>query len=133
VLKDRDVGDKLTLSNLRQKLKTDPELQNLSPERERELLQELEVHRSLKKNGIRATNLAITNDVARTMAHLNDEVRWRFSLWSLLSDCASRFLVWESGLVPTDWHSSRGATLLTLLNLSFSNHPEIPSASSWRF
>jgi hypothetical protein len=74
MLKDRDVGDKLTLSDLRQKLKTDPELQNLSLERERELLQELEAHRSLKKTGIRATNLAITNDVARTMSHLNDEV-----------------------------------------------------------
>jgi hypothetical protein len=75
---DREPGTKLTLSQLREQLRKDPELQNLTEEKENQLLQKLDEHRTVKKMGVRSTALAVNADIARTMTRLGDEVCCNF-------------------------------------------------------
>jgi hypothetical protein len=72
---DREPGSKLSLREIREQVKTHPDLQNLTTEREHELLQELDEHRSRKKMGVKGTAVANATDISRTLARLGDEVR----------------------------------------------------------
>jgi hypothetical protein len=67
-------GTKLSLAEIREQVKTHPDLQNLSPEQEQELLTALDEHRSHKKTGVKATAAASATDAARTIARLGSEV-----------------------------------------------------------
>jgi hypothetical protein len=73
---DREPGSKLSLREIREQVRIHPDLQNLTTEREQELLQELDEHRSRKKTGVKMTAAATATDISRTLARLGDEVRW---------------------------------------------------------
>jgi hypothetical protein len=67
-------GTKLSLAEIREQVKTHPDLQNLTPEREHQLLADLDEYRSRKTMGVKATEAAATADAARTLARLGTEV-----------------------------------------------------------
>ena len=55
--------------------KVDPEIQALSEERRKELINELAEYRELKKTGMRVNNRAAAQDVRLTLKRLHAEVR----------------------------------------------------------
>jgi hypothetical protein len=71
---EREPGSKLSLREIWEQMKIHPDLQDLTSEREQELLQDLDEYRSRKKMGVRTTAMATTTDVTRTIARLGAEV-----------------------------------------------------------
>lgn len=67
-------GGTHTLREIQELVAEDETLQNLSKERHEELLEELRLHRDLKKTGIRASNTAASTDCRATVAKINTEV-----------------------------------------------------------
>ena len=72
---DASAGDKLILEELQEMAKEEPALQAISEERRKELIDELEEHRKLKKTGMRANNRAAAQDARLTLKRLHAEVR----------------------------------------------------------
>jgi len=62
------------LREIQQLVSNDPELENLTPEQEEELLKELDEYRALKKTGARASNLAAAQDVHHVVTHVHTAV-----------------------------------------------------------
>jgi hypothetical protein len=71
---DRSVGDRVKLPELRQMLRDDPLMQNLSKEEEEELRMEVIAAREEKKLGARPTNKSAAQDYRRHLESLNDQV-----------------------------------------------------------
>ena len=71
---DREVGDRVKLSELRQMVRDDPALQDLTEEQENELREDVMAVREQRKLGARPTNLSAAQDYRRQVDSLNDEV-----------------------------------------------------------
>ena len=82
---DRAPGDYAKLSELRQLVKEDPALQNLSEETEKLLKDDVVTMRDLKKTGARPSNKACSLDYRGEVRELNDRVSSSivFSCWKL--------------------------------------------------
>jgi hypothetical protein len=65
---------KYKLDDILEAIREDEELQNLSPEGEKDLLTQLEEHRETKKRGVRASNKPATLDATATMKKVDLEV-----------------------------------------------------------
>ena len=77
---DRAVGDRLHINDLRQLVKDDPNLQNLSKAEEAELREELIAVREEKKRGARPTNRSAAQDYHRHLDQFNDDVSKTISI-----------------------------------------------------
>lgn len=71
---DRLVGDRVKLPELRQMVKEDPAMQDLSEEQENELRLEVVAVREQKKLGARPTNQSASQDYRCQLEALNDQV-----------------------------------------------------------
>lgn len=71
---ERSVGDRVKLPELRQMVRDDPALQDLSKEEEEELRMEVIAVREQRKLGARPTNQAASQDYRRQLESLNDQV-----------------------------------------------------------
>jgi hypothetical protein len=71
---DREVGDRLRIAEIRQLVKDDPSLQDLSKAQEIELRNELLSARDQKRQGARPSNRSAAQDYRRQVEQLNDEV-----------------------------------------------------------
>jgi hypothetical protein len=67
-------GGTYTLREIQELVAVDEALQNLSKERHDELIENLQLHRDLKKVGVRASNTAASTDCRATVAKINLEV-----------------------------------------------------------
>ena len=76
---DLEEGKRLLLSDIQKLVAADAELQNISIEREEELINNLKQHRELKKSGARTSNVSAAKDARATMLRLNEEVSPTFS------------------------------------------------------
>jgi hypothetical protein len=72
---DLSLGYHVKLSELRQMVRDDPLLQDLSKEEEEELRMEVIAAREQKKLGARPTNQSAAQDYRRQLESLNDQVR----------------------------------------------------------
>ena len=81
---DRSLGDRVKLPELRQMVKDDPLMQDLSKEEEEELQLEVIALREQKKLGARPTNQSAAQEYRRQLESLNDQV----------SFCYYSFLCW---------------------------------------
>jgi hypothetical protein len=70
-LTDILVEERKSLCEIQELVCDDPELQNLTLDQKKELLED---HRALKKTGARASNLAAAQDVHHTVTHIHSEV-----------------------------------------------------------
>lgn len=84
---DRAVGDRLHINELRQLVKDDPDLQNLSNEQEAELREELIAVREEKKRGARPTNRSAAQDYHHHLEEFNNEASKTISMRSLPLTC----------------------------------------------
>jgi hypothetical protein len=73
---DRSIGDRVKLPELRQMVKEDPTMQDLSKEDEEELRGEVIAAREQKRLGARPTNQAASQDYRRQLETLNEQVRF---------------------------------------------------------
>lgn len=73
---DRSVGDRVKLPELRQMVKEDTAMQDLSEEQENELREEVIAMREQKKLGARPTNHSASQDYRHQLESLNDQVRF---------------------------------------------------------
>jgi hypothetical protein len=71
---DREVGDRVKLSELRQMVRDDPALQDLTEEQENELREDVMAVREQRKLGARPTNLSAAQDYRHQVESLNDQV-----------------------------------------------------------
>ena len=71
---DREVGDRVRMKELRQMVKDDPKLQDLSNAEEEDLQNELLASRAEKRLGARPTNRSAAQDYRRCLMQINDEV-----------------------------------------------------------
>ena len=71
---DASAGDKLLLEELQEMAKDDPDFQALSKEKRKELIDELEEYRKLKKTGMRVNNRAAAQDVRLTLKRLGNSM-----------------------------------------------------------
>lgn len=71
---ERSVGDRVKLPELRQMVRDDPALQDLSKEEEEELRMEVIAVREQRKLGARPTNQSASQDYRRQLESLNDQV-----------------------------------------------------------
>jgi hypothetical protein len=71
----RSLGDRLSLSEVQDLVSKDETLQDMSSERQQELIDQLVEHRKLKTTGARVSNVAAASDIRVTMGHISDEVR----------------------------------------------------------
>lgn len=71
---EREVGDRLRITEIRQLVKDDPNLQDLSKAQESELRDELLASREQKRLGARPSNRSAAQDYRRNIEQLNDEV-----------------------------------------------------------
>ena len=71
---DRSRGDCIKLSELRQRVKEDPAMQNLSKDEEEELRKEVTDLREQRQLGARPTNAAACQDYRHQLKSLNDQV-----------------------------------------------------------
>ncbi|KAF8338599.1 hypothetical protein F5887DRAFT_982590 [Amanita rubescens] len=70
----RALGERVPLNEIQKMAKTDPELQNLSEEKKRELLDALEEHRKVNEHGLRTSNLSASLDMKSTMDQIGSEM-----------------------------------------------------------
>jgi len=70
------LGERVSLGEIQKMAKTDPQLQNLSDVRKKELIEALEEHRKVKEHGLRASNMSASLDVRATMDRIGSEVRY---------------------------------------------------------
>ena len=73
---DLPMGERKSLTELKQMAQDDPELQNLSRERKKELINDLIEARADKKNNARGSNRAAAQDVQSTIDRVTDEVSY---------------------------------------------------------
>jgi hypothetical protein len=71
---DRSLGDRVKLPELRQMVRDDPQMQDLSKEEEDELREEVVAAREEKKLGARPTNQSASQDYRRQLESLNEQV-----------------------------------------------------------
>lgn len=76
---DRSLGDRVKLPELRQMVKDDPLMQDLSKEEEEELRLEVIALREQKKLGARPTNQSAAQDYRRQLESLSDQVSFFYS------------------------------------------------------
>jgi hypothetical protein len=86
---DHAVGDRLLINDIRQLVKDDPDLQNLSKAQEAELREELTALREEKKRGARPTNRSAAQDYHCHLEWFNDEVSKTIIICSLPLTSAS--------------------------------------------
>ncbi|KAJ7236139.1 hypothetical protein C8J57DRAFT_1530242 [Mycena rebaudengoi] len=91
---DHETGDCYLPAEIRDMVRKDPKLAELTAQEEAQLRVELEVKREQKQRGVRATNVAAAKDAARTMKALMVEAWWalRCSLAGIFTTplCAHR-------------------------------------------
>lgn len=71
---EREVGDRLRITEIRQLVKDDPNLQDLSKAQESELRDELLASREQKRLGARPSNRSAAQDYRCNIEQLSDEV-----------------------------------------------------------
>jgi hypothetical protein len=71
---DREFGDRVKLSELRQMVRDDPALQDLTEEQENELREDVMAVREQRKLGARPTNKSAAQDYRNQVDSLNDQV-----------------------------------------------------------
>ncbi|KAH7923676.1 hypothetical protein BV22DRAFT_1014944 [Leucogyrophana mollusca] len=74
VNKDRPVGAKYTVRELRELVKNDPDMQDLDSDQEQQYIDELVDHRKLQNHGMRANNAAAARDMKSTMLNIFKEL-----------------------------------------------------------
>jgi len=84
----RDIGDRLRIKELRQLVKDDPDLQDLSNAQEQELREELLTSRDQRRLGARPTNRSAAQDYRRHMVQMNDDVSKMPSSCFLVLTCS---------------------------------------------
>ncbi|KAJ6474315.1 hypothetical protein C8R45DRAFT_1103288 [Mycena sanguinolenta] len=69
------VSERLSLHDVRKRVKTHPLFRNMSSDFKAQLLNDLMEHRSIKKTGTRATNKAVAQDASYVVKRLNSEIQ----------------------------------------------------------
>lgn len=72
-------GGTYTLREIQEMVAEDETLHDLSKEQHKEFIENLQLHRELKKTGVRASNIAASTDARATVAKINVEVRFELS------------------------------------------------------
>ncbi|KIJ91094.1 hypothetical protein K443DRAFT_135562 [Laccaria amethystina LaAM-08-1] len=105
---DRAVGDRLHINDIRQLVKDDPDLQNLSKAQEAELREELTASREEKKRGARPTNRSAAQDYHRHLEWFNDEINSLAACTGAAAVCFFTRTSLEDGFEP-NWICSPNA------------------------
>jgi len=115
-LQDREQGDRLKLKEIQKLVDDDTSMQNLSEAKQKDYIDELQLHRDTKKVGARSSNVAAAVDCRSCITKVSTEVCMLIeSYFGLIKSCFSSE-IYRSGLVCAPWRFSHVPTSTTVLS-----------------
>ena len=99
LLQDREQGDRLKLSEIQKLVDDDTAMQDLSEEKQKEYINDLQLHRTTKITGARSSNNAAAADCRTSITNVTTEVRTPWIIfWIVLKLLQLRNLSERTGM-----------------------------------